>query len=73
MSKHDDGGPAFPSNTSRDDGLIYGMSLRDYFAAKALPIAESRGILHYGAPLEFADLANWAYHIADAMLKARQS
>lgn len=32
MSDTKDGGPAFPAHTSRQDGLIYGMTLRDYFA-----------------------------------------
>lgn len=48
------------------------MTLRDYFAAQALPLAEQRGILHYVQPLTFSDLAAWSYQIADAMLKARE-
>lgn len=61
------GGPAFPSPT---DGMLdnEGMTLRDYFAAKAMQgmLAESGG----GASSN-EDLAEFAYHIADAMLKAR--
>ena len=43
-----------------------GMTLRDYFAAKAL-----QGILYEG--LESAETATHAYEIADAMLKAREA
>ncbi|ENU3987686.1 hypothetical protein ACFH0L_001851 [Enterobacter kobei] len=46
-----------------------GMTLRDYFAAKAM-----QGIIssecNYGA---FSDLASDAYSIADAMLRAREA
>nr|DAH84820.1 MAG TPA: hypothetical protein [Caudoviricetes sp.] len=66
MSKIEDGGPVFPTllkagNVAKSDG---GMSLRDYFAGQALPIAELRG--------ETTDrIADWAYAIADAMLAER--
>jgi hypothetical protein len=44
-----------------------GMSLRDYFAAKALPAYFSDGTGHSNDE----QAAKWAYRIADAMLKAR--
>ena len=55
------GGPAFPV------GNVNGMSLRDYFAAKAMQAIVSR------SDFEFEDSA-WenAYDMADAMLKARE-
>ena len=63
------GGPAFPSHGSMGEVAHEGMTLRDYFAAKAMQalITAERGELHYhhGA----AD----AYAYADAMLKARQA
>ncbi len=72
------GGPAFPH--FGDDDVYNGMTLRDYFAAKAM-----NGILEtaidwfptYKPPDEhslsiFADLAQDSYAIADAMLKARE-
>ena len=71
MSKNT-GGPAFPF-WSDSDGLAQysGMTLRDYFAAKALqgmlagfPDADGA---HYPA------LAKLAYAIADEMLKAREA
>jgi hypothetical protein len=62
------GGPAFPTDTAT---VEYGMTLRDYFAAKAM-----QGIIASEQPgdEEFATLemcARDAYKYADAMLKAR--
>ena len=49
-----------------------GMSLRDYFAAKAMQAIVS--VLHQGIrPTELNALVHDAYGIADAMLKARES
>jgi len=45
---------------------IRGMSLRDYFAAKALANPYT---YHDGNPDKVAE---WAYSVADAMLKARE-
>lgn len=55
---------AFP-NPHRTDEL--GMTLRDYFAAKALANAYTQ---HDGNPDKVAE---WAYAVADAMLKAREA
>ena len=46
-----------------------GMSLRDYFAAKAMQAIVSRGIVNE-VPLEI--YATNAYKMSDAMLKARE-
>lgn len=73
-----DGGPAYPvadfdhqtfSPSTVDEArrLLSGMSLRDYFAAKAMQ-AMLTGI-HVGAN---PYLAQQAYQVADAMLAARQ-
>ena len=64
MSDTNSGGPAFPSAfTGQDEG----MSLRDYFAAKAMQgLLSDTNVL--GTPDEFASRA-WA--MADAMLKAK--
>jgi len=51
---------AFP-NPHRTD--MTGMSLRDYFAAKAM--------LRIGVNTSYEDLAKTAYKIADAMMEAR--
>lgn len=64
-----DGGSAFPLNTANvaNPGAFDaepGMTLRDYFAAKALAgILANEG---WSAGCE-----QWAYRIADAMLAAR--
>ncbi|HID7492740.1 TPA: hypothetical protein ACXHXE_000911 [Enterobacter hormaechei] len=61
---------AFPTRDDNYDSKYSGpgMTLRDYFAAKAM-----QGIIssecNYGA---FSDLASDAYSIADAMLRARE-
>lgn len=75
----DNGGPAFPVSTSNwtlghQDGSstwqFPGMSLRDYFAATAL-----QGMLASGktqANITKTEIANVAYGLANAMLKARE-
>ena len=65
MSKINDGGPAFSCPEDESNMRNKGMSLRDYFAAKALPVCMSE----YSDP---KNIAHAAYLIADAMLKARQ-
>lgn len=85
----DDGGPAFPCELrhteSRDGKWVDrwipegGMSLRDYFAAKAMQsVAEMwsqetalNNGLSRGVTPEVA-VAQCAYEMADAMLKARR-
>lgn len=70
-----DGGPAFPCDELHDQTPPYrhllahqGMTLRDYFAAKAMQgmLADSS----FDPPLP--KLAEGAYRVADAMLEARQ-
>ena len=57
---------AFPDENHR------GMTLRDYFAAKAMQglLAQSLGTA-LGSPVEQA--AEYAYKMADALLKAREA
>jgi len=55
--------PAFPTKEPLSSDVL-GMSLRDYFAAKAMP-----SFIVNGA--QVADAASAAYEIADAMLAAR--
>lgn len=66
MNTINDGGPAFPQaeypNLSQT-----GMSLRDYFAAKAMAAMLSQRCF----PSD-AEMPRIAYAIADAMLKARE-
>jgi hypothetical protein len=59
---------AFP-NPNRTDQT--GMTLRDYFAAKAMGgvIAATEALIKIDEP----HLAMWSYKMADAMLKARET
>jgi hypothetical protein len=67
MNKTKTGGPAFPTHLN----LTQGMTLRDYFAAKALQgiLAGDHPITHDSDPLP--TVAKVAYDQADAMLSAR--
>ena len=77
MSKNN-GWPAFPQ--AHDDSGSDGMSLRDYFAAKAMGFSihsfeEMAGIAHQANQDHrdgFYVAAKFAYQISDAMLKARE-
>jgi hypothetical protein len=50
--------------------LAHGMTLRDYFAAKAMQAYLTHKII---ADMADVIVAEWAYSTADAMLKARQA
>jgi hypothetical protein len=68
----DTGGPAFPRNIlDHGHGVTSvhesGMTLRDYFAAKAMQASRSRN----SGYASWSDLAKDAYEIADAMLAER--
>lgn len=72
------GGPAFPSglketDTDNVESIHVGMTLRDYFAAKALQsILNPNPVTgQYALVTDFEDCAITAYKMADAMLKAR--
>ena len=69
------GGPAFPNvgdvrYTSEDQ---YGMTLRDYFAAKAMQglVASCNNQDRLEGILGFRKISEAAYVAADSMLKAR--
>jgi hypothetical protein len=80
MSNTNTCGPAFPTTVrthySEDTGSTWsehidpGMTLRDYFAAKALQGLVSAWGGH--DVTDFDELASDAYNMADAMLKARE-
>lgn len=77
MSNTNTGGPAFPGVEYKQPGgergvsvmtIVGGMTLRDYFAAKAL----QAHLTHDGSDgANELGVAKWAYEMADAMLKAR--
>ena len=61
---NNNGGPAFPVAGSEHNYPIEGMTLRDYFAAKAMQKLDHDADKYW--------LATRAYEIADAMLEARE-
>lgn len=74
MSEIDTSGPAFPRPESlypdgsvSDPGAL-GMTLRDWFAGKAM-----QGMLAAAENYQTSELAMYAYQVADAMLKERES
>ena len=71
MSDTNTGGSAFPVvSESYSDVREEGMTLRDYFAAKAM---QSLVEVYKDDKLIVDQYAQRAYEIADAMLKARQA
>ncbi|EPJ8276021.1 TPA: hypothetical protein N2N62_000726 [Citrobacter freundii] len=66
MSKRT-GGPAFPVPDSEYQIQDTGMTLRDYFAAKAM-----QAVLVNGYFDKFESVASDAYKLADAMLRSRE-
>jgi len=75
----DDGGPAFPEtrwdDKSGQEVQWLGMTLRDYFAGRAMQgelTTQTDAASSYSTAKDIKDLAEWSYDMADAMLKARQ-
>jgi hypothetical protein len=70
MNDLNTGGPAFPTTRYNANTMIVesfgGMTLRDYFAAKAM-----QGLMDAAMPMP--EIAGAAYEMADAMLKAREA
>lgn len=84
MSNTNTGGPAFPieRQTIAEQYGSVGMTLRDYFAAKAMPLAMNRLRENYNKDLgdewawendDWESISEHAYKMADAMLKAREA
>jgi hypothetical protein len=71
MSNTNTGGPAFPAMHYDLADNEHGLTMRDYFAAKAMQAliayATAKGI--YVPPDN--ELASASYQLADAMMKAR--
>lgn len=67
MKNGKDGGPAFPANEEAVLRNMVGMSLRDYFAAKAM-----QALIHVQVKTSQVQTAESAYQWADAMLKVRE-
>jgi hypothetical protein len=76
-----DGGPAFPHCYETVEGgerltvIQHGASMRDYFAAKAMPtVMTASDIRDVLAWANWCDkVATTCYELADAMIRARES
>lgn len=62
------GGSAFPIKGPVMSSDEQGMTMRDYFAAKAM-----QGMLAAAENYQTPDLAMYAYQVADAMIEAREA
>jgi hypothetical protein len=80
MDIKDNGGAAFPVSdvvaieprtTAEMISMIHGMSLRDYFAAKAMQSFASMSDTFTGNPYQINPMCADAYKWADAMLLER--
>ena len=62
--------PAFPVSGDWSQIKDKGMTLRDYFAAKAM-----QGMLSENSSIRYPtdELVDFAYKVADAMMKAREA
>jgi hypothetical protein len=80
---HNDGGPAFPAEVGSDGDFIQtgtqsfrvpGMTLRDYFAAKAMQgLIAGSGNNDGAVDYKEDAVVQSAYSVADAMLLARNA
>jgi hypothetical protein len=77
MNNTNTGGPAYPAPVTKPLENYYpGISMRDYFAAKAIVQCIEVRSTHTRAGEEaysLARAAEEAYAVADAMLKAREA
>ena len=79
MSAKDTGGPAFPVPLTDQQGEAWpkskgnpdGMTLRDYFAAKAGENEIFAALLNNESPANIEHRCAARYRVADAMLKER--
>lgn len=74
MNQHNNGGPAFPNPALANECFqpqfdMSGLTMRDYFAAKAM-----QSLINIGDATRICEDAysKWAYKYADAMLRARE-
>ena len=66
---------AFPPPIGQTDERQWGMSLRDWFAGKALAsLLESDDVQYlHGNPTRLALVTSVAYQVADAMMETREA
>lgn len=73
-TKLNDGGAAFPQAERIGDMAVQfgGLSMRDYFAAKAMHAFFASPNTNWACISLAQDASEYAYKVADAMLKARE-
>jgi hypothetical protein len=66
--------PAFPWTVDDGQNIVgnKGMTLRDYFAAKAMQSLITASVTEPGKVGPADNISDYAYSYADAMLKARE-
>jgi hypothetical protein len=70
---HPNNHPAYHSQAAKDTANHPGMTLRDYFAAKALQaVPMPQGHMHDHREV-YDRIASHCYKMADAMLRAREA
>lgn len=67
-----DGGNAFPIPETEWNNIVFGMSLRDYFAAAALQTCSIDPLHISSVGRAVKEATEMCYMIADAMLAARE-
>jgi len=76
MSEINTGGPAFPVKAPVLSNDKQGMTMRDWFAGKAMQgmfsDADVLQVMAKGKRAAVIEVADMAYQVADAMLKARE-
>jgi hypothetical protein len=70
MSEIDSGGKAFPSHGTMGEVTHEGMTLRQWFAGMALQVITKNISLEDFVSLQPQELADGAFKIADAMIRA---
>ena len=72
-SEMSDGGPAHPVCPAKWDTMYHGISIRDYFAAKAMQAVWQDIPEDVNRQRALQCLGESCYEMADAMIKAREA
>ena len=70
MSEIDSGGPAFPMSHEQMQTGVWGLTKREWYAGMALQVMTKNISLYDFESLRPQELAEGAFNIADAMIRA---